>query len=549
MTVRTAGGSDPTPERAGPGGGDRDEGAVPEPGSAPSASPAAASDEAAEAAASPDLLPPKQALLRARRRHRRPTRRTRFWARLGLRARITFLFGFGALLLSVVMGGLSFFSARHFLLNERQAASQHQAYVNAAYVKTVLLSAHSQTDPLNTLDAGPGSTSVLFDDGRWYSSSISVGRSSIPLPLQMLVLNGTPATQTIDLAGSPEIVVGISIPSEKAAYFEFFYVGDLAHTLGVLAAVLFATGLVTTVLGVAVGRSASGRSLRPLTGVSKAAVAIAGGQLDTRLPGAAGDPDLAGLTSSFNRMVDQLQERIEREARFTSDVSHELRSPLTTLAATLDVLEAHRLELSPRALRALDLLSDDLHRFQRMVGDLLEISRSDTGSAELSREQVVCGELVERSVAAAVRSLPVDVSPPDVFVDPRVADAELWVDKRRIERIVANLLENAALYAGGATAVHVFPGPRSPTGRATVQIAVDDEGQGIVPSERSKIFERFYRGLASGRRGTGTGTGLGLALVSEHVRLHGGRVWVEASPAGGSRFVVELLAGGAEAEL
>jgi len=140
-----------------------------------------------------------------------------------------------------------------------------------------------------------------------------------------------------------------------ATYFAVFDLGDLSHTLRVLALALMTAGIITTILGAAVGSSASARSLRPLTGVSRAAVAIAGGRLDTRLPAATGDPDLAGLTTSFNRMVDQLQERIEREARFTSDVSHELRSPLTTLSASLDVLESHADELSPRARHALDL--------------------------------------------------------------------------------------------------------------------------------------------------------------------------------------------------
>ena len=125
-----------------------------------------------------------------------------------------------------------------------------------------------------------------------------------------------------------------------ADYFEVFDLSDLDHTLRVLGLTLFGAGVVTTVLGIALGRFASARSLRPLADVSRAAGAIAGGELDTRLDPDAADPDLEGLTNSFNAMVDQLQERIEREARFNSDVSHELRSPLTTLAASLEVLEA-----------------------------------------------------------------------------------------------------------------------------------------------------------------------------------------------------------------
>jgi len=113
-------------------------------------------------------------------------------------------------------------------------------------------------------------------------------------------------------------------------------------------------------------------------------------------------------------------------------------------------------------------------------------------------------------------------------------------DKRRLERVIANLVENAANYGGGANRVQVE------RDGATLRISVEDEGPGVPPEERDAVFERFFRGSASGRRRSGgQGSGLGLALVAEHVRLHGGRVWVEDRPGGpGARFVVELpLAG------
>ena len=337
------------------------------------------------------------------------------------------------------------------------------------------------------------------------------------------MLSGTPATQTFQLDGAPQIAVGVPIPSVHAAYFEVFDVSDLSDTLRVLALALVAAGLVTTLLGAAVGRSASGRSLRPLTGVSRAAVAIAGGQLDTRLPGATGDPDLAGLTSSFNRMVDQLQERIEREARFTSDVSHELRSPLTTLSATLGVLEAHRDELSAPGPPGPVLLGADLRRFQRMVGDLLEISRSDTGSADVSLEEVSAGELVRRSVAASSRALPGgraarrwSRSTPAVGrrlarrgqAPVRAGDGQPARERRPLRRRGHHGPGRAG------TGPRRRPGHHLGVGRGP--------RAGLSPTERSRVFERFYRGQASGQRGAGTGTGLGLALVAEHVRLNGG---------------------------
>jgi signal transduction histidine kinase len=470
------------------------------------------------------------------------------------------------------MGGLSYFTARHFLLAERETAAQTQAFANALGVlKSLAVGDTQYTVLLASLDNASASNSILVHKSKAYYSSLAFSESSIPAQLRAEVLRGTAATQTFVSGpeGQPQIVVGVPIPSVHAAYFEVFTLSDLGHTLRVLGFTLFGTGVVTTILGIALGRFASRRSLRPLAGVSRAAVAIAGGRLDTRLEPDAADPDLEGLTSSFNTMVDQLQARIEREARFNSDVSHELRSPLTTLSASLEVLEADRYNLPPRAQRALQLLGDDLRRFQRMVGDLLEMSRADAGSVDVFLEEVDVGELVQRAVEAGMRSLGNGAAVPPVVIAPDVQSLHVGVDKRRFERVMANLLDNAANYGGGATAISVSTlrpaGSGEPAGSPDdagapgkiekparkaepepdgvhqfVEIAVEDAGPGISDVERTKVFDRFYRGSASGRRGTGTGSGLGLALVAEHVRLMRGETWVEAAPSGGARFVVTL---------
>jgi two-component system, OmpR family, sensor histidine kinase MtrB len=459
--------------------------------------------------------------------------------RLGIGARITAVFGLGALILSILMGGLSYFTTRHFLLAGRETAAQHQAFANAVVIRTSLQAGNTQyVLLLSNIDAGTDAHSVLYTRSKAYASSLSVNASSIPHELRKVVLAGTAATQTYRTPeGTAEIVIGVPVPSVQADYFEVFDLSDLDHTLRVLGLTLFAAGVITTILGTALGRFASTRSLRPLADVSRAAGAIAGGELDTRLDADAADPDLEGLTNSFNAMVDQLQERIEREARFNSDVSHELRSPLTTLAASLEVLEADRDGLSTRSRRALQNLSDDLRRFQRMVADLLEMSRADAGSVDVFLEEVNVSELVQRSVETGFGHMDRhrNDAPPEVRVEPAVQSWRVGVDKRRFERVMVNLMENADHYGGGAITVGVGPGDD-----AQVEVTIDDAGPGIEPSERTKIFERFYRGSASGRRGTGTGTGLGLALVAEHMRVMHGAVRVESAPEGGARFVLTL---------
>jgi signal transduction histidine kinase len=345
------------------------------------------------------------------------------------------------------------------------------------------------------------------------------------------VAGGRPAQQRFVVDGEPWLAVGVPIPRVDAEFFEAFSLAETERTLDTLSYSLLGAALLTTMAGAAVGRWASARVLRPLRSVSDAAAAIAAGALDTRLVSPP-DRDLAPLAASFNSMVDALSDRIEKDARFASDVSHELRSPLTTLSTSLDVLQARRDELPPRSQAALDLLDADVRRFRRMVEDLLEISRFDAGVAELEVEEVDLRDLVRHTIAAQPGGEDVPVR-----VHAEGGSPVVLGDKRRLERVVANLVENAAAYGGGATAVEV----ERENGK--VRVAVEDAGGGVPALERTKVFERFFRGSASGRRGTGGGSGLGLALVAEHVRLHGGDVWVEDGPGGvGARFVVELPA-------
>lgn len=480
--------------------------------------------------------------------------RTKLSGGLGLRARVTVTFAIGALALSTIMAGITYFTARQSFLNDRQSTDQRQAFANAALIQNSLRSPGTEVEQLiGSVDTLPGSLSVLRSDGQWYATSVSVGQSALPLGERSLVLAGTPASQFFSIGGTPQLVIGVPLPAVRAAYFEVFSLDELADTLRTLAFALAAAALVTTLAGAAVGRWASGRALRPLAGVTQAAVAIAGGELDTRVE-AGEDVDLQKLASAFNQMTANLQDRIEREARFTSDVSHELRSPLTTLAATVGVLEGHRHELTPRAQSALDLLDGDLQRFTRMVDDLLEISRFDAGSAELSLDEVDPAELVRQAVASSApvgddghrMSLAIPVE-----IGAGVEGLRLRVDKRRFERVMANLVENASLYAGGVSRVIVDRYPPATGGdepTRSIRVIVEDRGPGIPHHERHLLFERFYRGSRAGERASSDGTGLGLSLVAEHVRLHGGTVSIEDGPEGGSRFIVELPLSGDDNE-
>jgi signal transduction histidine kinase len=462
--------------------------------------------------------------------HRVAVQARRFM-RLGLRTRLTVAFSLGALVLSVLLAVVTYALASDSLVRHRESSATRQAYLNARVLRDALPSTEEQ-DLLDALDTPMGASPVLLSAGQWYAANpVERGREQVPFALRETVASGQPARMRFTLDGETYLAIGVPIPVLDAAYFEIASFAEVERSLSSLAIALGTAALLTTIAGAALGVAASRRVLRPLAPIGAAAEAIAGGRLDTRVA-RVDDPDIGTLVDSFNHMAGALQARIERDGQFASDVSHELRSPLTTLTASVGVMQSRREELPERSRAALDLLAADVARFTSMVEDLLEISRFDAGAARLHLETVRIGELVMAAMAAAT---PVDVP---VSVSGDAASSRVTVDKRRLVRMLANLLGNAERHGGGATLVAVELADPS-----HVRLAVEDAGPGVPPEDRDRIFERFTRGTEeSGRRGLGDGVGLGLALVVEHARLHGGRVWVEDRADGlpGARFVVEL---------
>ncbi|MGH9022374.1 MAG: HAMP domain-containing sensor histidine kinase, partial [Acidimicrobiia bacterium] len=301
---------------------------------------------------------------------------------------------------------------------------------------------------------------------------------------------------------------------------------DIERTLRLLASSLLLAGAAAILAAGGVGAAVAGAVLRPLTRVADVARRIVRGDLDSRLV-AEGDPDLEPLVGAFNEMLDDLRERIHREARFASDVTHELRGPVAALASAISVANRRRDQLPEQAVMAVDALAAQVEGFNRLVLDLLEISRFDAATAQLDLQPVDLARFV-----------------PDVLdrlgcsaVPVRRAEGvslEVMADERRLHQILANLVQNAQHYAGGVVLVEIS----ATDGMA--RVAVEDAGPGVPLSEREVIFSRFSRGAAADLPDAPRGTGLGLALVAEHARLHGGRVWVQDRLGGGSRFVVEL---------
>lgn len=260
-------------------------------------------------------------------------------------------------------------------------------------------------------------------------------------------------------------------------------------------------------------------ALRPVARMRGSVRALPPG---ARLPLPDSHDELRALAEEFNALLVRQEEAAERLRRFTGDAAHELRSPVASIRVQAEVAVTN-----PDPELAQETLSDVLEEAERLsalLDGLLALARSDAG--EVPPAEPV--ELVSE-VRAAVGRMPADA--PEIRVSGTVGTAWALATHAEVELVLSNLLRNACRYARGQIVVSVL------AARSTVRVVVDDDGPGIAPEHRERVFDRFYRVSGSRARSSG-GTGLGLAMVAEAVRRRGGRVRVGESPDGGARFQV-----------
>ncbi len=438
--------------------------------------------------------------------------------RLGLRSRVALTFGVLSLLVAITVSGATYFLARTYFVSQRENATLTRALVDARAASAGLASGLDPAQVLQEVPSVGTSQSLLFVDGEWYTTGITVSPESLPEDISRVTVESGGAIQSLSLGSDPYFVVSVRLP-EGGAYVEVSSLRDLNDTFVVSGWVLAGLALLAFLAGTLIGRYAGGRLLRPLRDLSTSAGRIAKGDLTARVP-ATGDPDLDPIAESFNEMAEAVQSRIARERRFSANVSHELRSPLTSVLGTAELLERRKGNFTPRDSELVDVLARQVRRLSQMVLDLLEIGRM-TGDADLQVETSdiarTCREVLrERGIDEAL----VIGDEPLVRVDPR-----------RFERIVANLVDNAQRHGGGLTSVLIVEDA------GTTRVCVDDAGPGVDPDDVARLFEPFARGT---RGGESDGAGLGLALVREQALAMGAGIAVERSPAGGARFVLSL---------
>lgn len=441
----------------------------------------------------------------------------------GLRTRITLAFGALALTVSATLALGTYLTARHYLVAQREHSAARQTFVDASFVREGLLTSGARVDEVLASTSPPvGAVLVLHRGGEWYSSSLGAGRDAVPVQLRRTVAAGAAASSWSRADdGGPAVAVGTPLTAVGAEFFEVAPARELSSTLDTLRLALVGFALLTALGGALIGRAAARRVVAPLDGIATASARIAGGDTGARLA-ATRDPDLSVIVGSFNAMVEALQERWERDARFAADVAHELRSPVTAMMTTVDVLEQGSTGPDHKG-RSVQLLRREVDRLSRALEQLLALGRLEAGVDEGRRERLDLAELVTNTLVQTRR--------PSDLVHAGASGLGVTGDKAALHRTVVNLLDNADIHGGGVTRVTV-----GRQGRWAV-LDVDDAGPGVAQGERQRIFERFAR---SGSRASRPGTGLGLSLVAETARSHGGDVHCEESPGGGARFVLRL---------
>jgi signal transduction histidine kinase len=267
-----------------------------------------------------------------------------------------------------------------------------------------------------------------------------------------------------------------------------------------------------------------GRALRPVERIRTRVHGIGVEQLAERVPVPATDDEIARLAVTMNQMLDRLQSGQETQRRFVADASHELRSPIASLAAALDVISNDPTGRSGLALH--EVMQAETERMRRLVEDLLLLAKADDTGLQIQHTDVDLDDLVD----AELRRLRSAGGPEIEGVVPAV---RVSGDPDKLSQVIRNLADNAVRAARSKVRFTLA----EQDGTATVE--VEDDGDGIAQADRDRVFERFVRLDVSRDRGSG-GSGLGLSIVQEVVRGHGGTVRIAESPLGGARFVVSL---------
>ncbi len=302
-------------------------------------------------------------------------------------------------------------------------------------------------------------------------------------------------------------------------------------TLATVAQLLAVSVPVLVALVALTARVVVGRSLAPVERMRRQVDAVTASTLADRLDEPATGDEIARLAHTLNDMLGRLESAQATQRRFVSDASHELKSPLATLRQYAELARAHPERVDDRELG--EVVLEEGGRLERLVRGMLVLARADEGALRPDAAEVDLDDLL-LAEAARVRGaggIAVDTS--------GVRATRVRGDAALLAQLVRNLVDNAARHARSGIGLAVSPESADGDGPDAALITVDDDGDGIPPAERDRVFDRFVRLDDARARDTG-GSGLGLSIVREIARAHGGEVQVAGAPSGGARLCVRL---------
>ncbi|SEG39768.1 two-component system, OmpR family, sensor histidine kinase MtrB [Saccharopolyspora kobensis] len=461
----------------------------------------------------------------------------------GLRTRLLIAFGLLSVVTAAAVAGVSYVQARNLVLQQSQDAS-----VRATTTRLETLY------PLRNPAPGPVELGEIADVVRDRNTSAIAfcgdERSRDDFPVQLIpadlrreVDRGKIVWQRIRPRGVPILVTGVPLMvvnadgSVQPSGIQVYTVRDLMaeeEDIGSLAIQSWGIGGAALGLAVVLALFAARGVLRPVRELSDAAQRLGSGDLETRIS-VRGNDELAQVARTFNetaaeleRHVTQLREMKAEAQRFVADVSHELRTPLAAVTPVTDMLDEDADRLPDELGAAARLVSQEIHNLGRLVNDLIEISRFDSGTAALTLDEVDLAALVRATLRTRGWTDQVDADLPEVTA---------VVDPRRVDVVVANLVGNALRHGAAPVSVRL----RADEDWATVEVR--DSGPGLDPEVLPHVFARFYK--ADVARARSEGSGLGLAIARENAALHRdgehrGDLFAANDPAGGAVFTLRL---------
>ncbi len=297
--------------------------------------------------------------------------------------------------------------------------------------------------------------------------------------------------------------------------------------LGTLAWPFFLATGISLIVSLLISLWLGGIIYRPLAGVKEAAHKIAGGDFSQRVP-EEGPNEIKELAIGFNHMASEVEQSQNRLRHFVADVSHELKSPLTSIQGFAQALLDGTADDEETRIKAAGIIASEARRLKRQVDELLELSRMQSGQSQMALTPLDLNDVLTRSVeiySVQARDKGVELN---LRIEPGLVVSG---DADRLEQVFNNLLDNAIKNSPYGCAVEIT----GMLSRDIALISVSDSGNGISSENLPHVFERFYQ-----VPGVRTGVGLGLTIAKEIVSAHGGTIEVQSSPGKGARFTVTL---------